>query len=446
MSAPILSRREWLTLSAAGALGSCMSGWFASMADAAAAFPPRRKKACILLWMNGGPSQLETFDCKPGHKNGGGAKEIATSVPGIQISENLPKVAKHMKELAIIRSITGKENDHPRAAYHMRTGYIGQGSIQYPTIGSLFSRELGLRTSALPNFISIAPTPFLSPGAYGPGFLGPEYAPLMIGNNGYGFGPVQDYANALKVQDLLPPGNVDEKQVVSRLQLVKEMQADFAARRRGLIADSHSTAYERAVRLMRTDAKKAFNIDEEKAPLRDAYGRNLFGQGCLLARRLIERGVPFVEVTLSNAPGSQVGWDTHDRNADQVAALCKVLDPAWSTLMTDLKERGLLDSTLIIWMGEFGRTPTINPQRGRDHWPNNYSAVLGGGGIKGGQVYGKTSDDGTTVKENPVPVPNFIATIAKAMGLDPTKQNMSNVGRPIRIADAGSKPIKEVLA
>jgi len=451
MSAPILTRREWLTLSSAGVLGSCMSGWFANLADAAAAFPAKKKKACILLWMNGGPSQMDTFDLKPGHKNGGAAKEIATSVPGIKISENLPKVAKWMKNLALMRTITGKENDHPRAAYHMRTGYIGQGSIQYPTLGSLFSKELGLTTSALPNFISIAPTPFLSPGAYGPGFLGPEYAPLMIGNNGYGFGPVADYVTALKVQDLLPPKEVDEKQVVSRLQLAKELQDDFASKRPGAISASHRTAYERAVRLMRTDAKKAFNLDEEKATLRDQYGRNLFGQGCLLARRLIERGVPFVEVTLSSVPGAQGGWDTHPStpgksNAEEVAALCKVLDPAWSTLMTDLKDRGLLDSTLIVWMGEFGRTPTINPQRGRDHWPNVYSAVLGGGPIKGGQAYGKTSDDGTQVKENGVPVPNFIATIASALGLNHTKQNMSNVGRPIRIADAGSKPIKEVLA
>ncbi len=446
MSAPILSRRDWLQLSAAGVLGSCLSGWFEGLADAAAAHPARKKMSCILLWMNGGPSQFETFDAKPGHKNGGGHKEIATSVPGIQISENLPRLAKQMKELAIIRSVTGKENDHPRAAYHMRTGYIGTGSIQYPTLGSLFSKELGKPDSALPNFVSIAPTPFFSPGAYSPGFLGPEYAPLMIGNNGYGFGPPSTYANALKVQDLLPPREIEEKQVEARLQLVKEMQTDFAARHPGSIPGSHRTAYERAVRLMRTDARKAFNLDEEKKALRDAYGRNLFGQGCLLARRLIERGVPFVEVTLSNAPGAGAGWDTHGNNAQQVAALCKVLDPAWSTLMTDLKDRGLLDSTLIVWMGEFGRTPTINPQRGRDHWPNVYSAVLAGGGIKGGQVYGKTSPDGSTAAENPVPVPNLIATIARALGLDHTKQNMSNVGRPIRIADAGSKPIKEVLA
>jgi uncharacterized protein (DUF1501 family) len=197
---------------------------------------------------------------------------------------------------------------------------------------------------------------------------------------------------------------------------------------------------------MRTDAAKAFNLGEEKPALRDAYGRNLFGQGCLLVRRLVERGVPFVEVTLSNATGVMAGWDTHQQNFDQVKRLCGVLDPAWATLLTDLKERGLLDTTLVVWMGEFGRTPKINPEAGRDHFPNAWSTVLGGGGIKGGQVVGKTSPDGMTVAERPVTVPDFVATVCKALGVDPRKQNMSNVGRPIRLADPAGKPIQEVLA
>jgi len=173
--------------------------------------------------------------------------------------------------------------------------------------------------------------------------------------------------------------------------------------------------------------------------LRDAYGRNLFGQGCLLARRLVERGVPFVEVTLG-------GWDTHDNNFEQVKSLCGILDPAWATLMRDLDDRGLLDSTLIVWMGEFGRTPQISGGTGRDHWAVSWSTVLAGGGIKGGQAYGKTSDDGMEVTENPVTVPDLMATICLALGLDPMKQNASNVGRPIRIADPNAKPIKEVVA
>jgi hypothetical protein len=445
MSSPRLSRRDWLKLSAAGVLGSSVSGWFEGFAHAAAA-NPARKRSCILLWMNGGPSQMDTFDLKPGHKNGGPYKEIATAVPGVKISEHLPKVAAQFKRLSIIRSMTTKEADHTRAAYYLRTGYQPLGAIQHPTMGSFLSKELGRDDAALPNFVSIAPAPLLSPGAYSPGFLGPEHAPLMIANAGFGFGAVRPYAEVLKVQDLMPPKEVADKQVASRLELVKDMQASFAATRPGIASASHQAAYDRAVRLMRTAASKAFNLDDENKALRDRYGRNLFGQGCLLARRLIERGVPFVEVTLSNVPGATQGWDTHDRNWDQVAALSKVLDPAWATLMTDLSDRGLLDSTLIVWMGEFGRSPQINGQKGREHWPNSWSTVLGGGGVKGGLVYGKTGPDGVAITENPVSAPNFMATICKALGLDHTKQNMSNVGRPIRLADAGAKPIKEVLA
>jgi uncharacterized protein (DUF1501 family) len=191
--------------------------------------------------------------------------------------------------------------------------------------------------------------------------------------------------------------------------------------------------------MMRSPAIKAFDLDEEPAKLRDAYGRNLFGQGCLLARRLIEKGVPFVEVGLN-------GWDTHGNNFESVKRLCGTLDPAWATLMEDLSDKGLLDSTLIVWMGEFGRTPIINGGNGRDHWAVSWSTVLAGGGIKGGQVIGQTTPDGMKVKERPVSTPDFLATIGCALGLDITKQNQSNVGRPIRFVDPGSKPIKEVLA
>ena len=177
--------------------------------------------------------------------------------------------------------------------------------------------------------------------------------------------------------------------------------------------------------------------------MRDAYGRNRFGQGCLLARRLIERDVPFVEVTLS---GTNSNWDTHQNNFDSVKQLSAILDPAWSTLMTDLQQRGLLDSTLVVWMGEFGRTPAINQQNGRDHFPAAWSTVLGGGGIKGGQVYGSTSDDGMSVKDKPVSVPQFLATICGALGIDHTKENITEEGRPIPIVDRGAQPIAELLA
>jgi hypothetical protein len=441
-----LTRREWLRLSAAGVLGASMSGWLENLA-AIAAGSPERRGACILLWMSGGPSQMDTFDLKPGHANGGPIKEIATTVPGMKFSEHLPRLATKAKHLALIRSMSTKEGDHSLATYYLRTGYRAQGPVQYPPLGATLSKELGDERAALPNYVSIAPVTFLSPAAFTPGFLGPQYAPLIVGNQGFGFGqPQADYDKALKVEDLQAPNEVKPEQVTSRIELLQSMQRDFVAKHPGVPALSHQSAYERAVRLMRTAAGKAFDLKDEPPMLRDRYGRNLFGQGCLLARRLVERGVPFVEVTLSNVPGVQVGWDTHQQNFESVKKLCEVLDPAWATLLEDLEQRGLLETTLVVWMGEFGRTPRINLQQGRDHFPNAWSTVLCGGGIKGGTVFGKTSPDGMTVTDNVVTVPNLLATVAKAVGVDPTKQNMSNVGRPIRIADAGSKPIQEVLS
>jgi uncharacterized protein (DUF1501 family) len=199
--------------------------------------------------------------------------------------------------------------------------------------------------------------------------------------------------------------------------------------------------------MMRSEAVKAFDLTGEDAKLRERYGKNLFGQGCLLARRLIERGVPFVEVTLAGVAGQQVlGWDTHQNNFESVKRLSQVLDPAWATLLDDLKDRGLLDTTTIVWMGEFGRTPRINSNQGRDHWANSWSTVLAGGGIKGGQVIGKTSPDGMQVTDRPVATPDLLATVCQSLGLDITKQNLSNVGRPIRLVEPNAKPIKEVLS
>jgi hypothetical protein len=442
---PILSRRDWLKLAAAGVSTSCLSGWLAPLATAAAT-NPQRKRACILLWMNGGPSQMDTFDLKPGHANGGPYKEIATKAPGLKISEHLPKLAEHGDRLAVVRSMTTKEGEHQRATFLLRTGQMPQGPIQYPPIGPLVAKELADPELALPPYVSIAPYRIFAPAAYGPGFLGPKFAPLVVGEIQFNPQQANAYEQSLKVQDLDRTRDIEAAQGEARLDILKGLQGDFLARRGGVSALSHYTAYERAVRLMKSEAGRAFDLDEEADSLRDAYGRNLFGQGCLLARRLVERGVPFVEVTHGGFNNNALGWDTHANNFDLVKRLSEILDPAWATLMTDLKARGLLDSTLIVWMGEFGRTPKINQGRGRDHYPNAWSTVLAGGGIKGGQAVGKTSADGTTVEERPVSVADFLATICGALGIDYTKQNQSNVGRPIRIVDKSAKPIQEVLA
>ena len=435
------SRRDWIRMCASAAIGSTMSGWFGALANETAARPDRRR-ACILLWMSGGPSQMDTFDLKPGHENGGTFKEIETSVPGMKISEHLPKLALHGNELAIVRSMSTKEGDHSRATSFAHLGYLPQGPIRYPTFGSLIANELGLKDAELPNFVSIAPNRGLSPQSYDPGFLGAHLSPLIVGGSNAG---ADNDSGELKVEDLQPTKEVPAERQTSRHEKLDFLNRRFFGDYSGPPTASYQAAYSRAMTLMNSKAATAFHLDEESAEVRDAYGRNRFGQGCLLARRLIERGVPFVEVTLNGAGQQNIGWDTHAENFKGVEALSKILDPAWATLLAELKQRGLLDSTLVVWMGEFGRTPKINPNGGRDHFPQVWSSVLAGGGIKGGQVIGRSSADGMTVEDRPVAMPDLLGTICRGLGIDPQTQNVSNVGRPIRIVDSVSKPIEEIV-
>ena len=444
-----ISRRQWLRVASGAAAMAGGSRWLPLLAEQAAGTKPKR--ACILLWMAGGPSQMDTFDLKPGHKNGGEFHEIDTSVPGIRISEHLPQLAQRMEHMALIRSMRTREGDHSRGTYLMRTGYLPQGPIQYPTLGSLISKELGDDEPSLPNFVSIAPNTFLSPGAFGPGFLGSKYAPLVVGGMRQFPGAANPQAEnaseiSFRVENLSPVEGTSEKQFASRLDLLAGLDDEFSAKRSGVVTESHRSAYKAAVRMMSPQSEAAFQLDDEPAELRDKYGRNPFGQGCLLARRLVERGVPFVEISLNGVgDNAGLGWDTHADNFNAVKQLSGVLDPAWATLMSDLKDRGLLDSTLIVWMGEFGRTPKINGNTGRDHFPGAWSTVLCGGGIRGGQVVGKTSPDGMRVDDRPVNVGDLIATVCRGVGLDQSKQNLSAVGRPIRLADPSSQPLEELL-
>ncbi len=441
---PELTRRQLMRLAAAGAIGASASGWIEARA-AEAATNPSRRKSCILLWMSGGPSQTDTFDPKPGHANSGPFKPIQSAVPTLMLGPHLPKLAKQAKDLAIVRSMSSKEGDHGRATYYLRTGYLPQGPIRYPTLGSLVANELDDESAELPGFVSISPVRAINAAAFTSGFLGPRCAPLNVGERGLAGGP-DGRAPSLRVEDLEIPRGIGRPRADERLDLMLTLGSEFMATRQAGPTSSHQSAYRRAVKMMRSSAAKAFELDEEPAAIQDAYGRNAFGQGCLLARRLVERGVPFVEVTLSSVDGNNgLGWDTHAQNFDTVGKLCDVLDAGWATLMTDLRSRGLLDSTLIVWMGEFGRTPKINEQAGRDHFPNAWSTVLAGGGIHGGQSIGNTGADGEEVKDRPVQVPDLLATVVKALGIDPAKQNVVDNGRPIRIVDLKAKPIKEIL-
>src|SRR5262245_56546865 len=428
------SRRELLGLGLAGALGVSFSGWLPRLAAAAAA-SGQRHKSVILLWMNGGPSQMDTFDLKPGTPNGGTFKEIATAAGGVKISEHLPGIAKEMKDLAIIRSLSTKEGEHGLATQLMLTGYQSRNAaVRYPSLGSLLSKELGSDESDLPNFISLSPMRMVDAG-----FLGPNYAPLTV--SGASDDP-NTRAN-LSLEDLVPPTGRDPKAIKDQFDILRFMQQSFGGTSDA--AKAHQASYNKAMRMVETQARKAFQLDEEKAELRAAYGRNRFGQGCLLARRLVERGVAFVEVTLARTPGTN-NWDTHVDNFNAVKTLSGVLDPAFASLVKDLRDRGLLESTLVVWMGEFGRTPKINPQGGRDHFPVAWSVVLGGAGIRGGRAYGNTSPDGMEVTEGKVSVADLYATIFQAVGIDPAKkENISPEGRPIPVVDRGGKPIAELV-
>jgi hypothetical protein len=419
-----LSRRDALKLASAGVSAVSLSGWLPVLARAAAtpAQAPKKVKQCVLLWMDGGPSHKDTFDLKPGTKDAGTFQEIETSVPGIRISEHFPKFAKLMQHAAILRSMSTAEGAHGRAKYNMHTGYReGQGGVVYPSIGAIAAKELGSEEFALPNFVSIGNR------SYGSGFLGTRYNPLAVNDARRG------------VENLKP--FVSSTSFDGRVELLEQMEQAFAKQYDADAGKAHQTTYSRAVTLMRSSQAKAFDITSEPLAVRKAYGETRFGEGCLLARRLIETGVSFVEVSLG-------GWDTHQNNFDRVKSLSQQVDPAMSTLISDLKDRGLLDTTLVIWMGEFGRTPRINArgaQPGRDHYPRAWSSVMVGGGIKGGQVIGKTDKEGATVTERPINAKDFLATVCTVLGINYSKQNTTNNGRPVRIVDKGEKVVKELF-
>jgi hypothetical protein len=416
-----LSRRDFLRLSAAGVTGASMSGWLNVLASHAAT-AKTKTKSCILLWMDGGPSQKDTFDMKPGSQGAGDFKPIDTTVPGIQISEHFPKFAQLMKDTAILRGMSTGEGAHPRAKYYLHTGYKeGVGGLVYPSLGSIVSAELGRPDNPMPNFVTVGNR------NYGSGFLGPRHQPLIV-------------ADPVRGVDNLKP-RVEDKQFDDRVGLLQEMEQAFFRDYKAEAGTAHKTTYQRAVNLMKSKEATAFDLSLEPSESKAAYGTGRFAQSCLLARRLVETGVSFVEVTLG-------GWDTHQDNFNRVKNLSAQVDPALSALVTDLKQRGLLDSTLVIWMGEFGRTPRINTRGakpGRDHFPRAWSTVLVGGGIKGGQVIGKTDKDGASVTERPISALDFMATVCSVLGINYNKQNQTPIGRPIRIVDKGANPIKELL-
>lgn len=448
-----MKRRQFMQqmgVGAAAAFGSGMCHWFPAFADTLAA-AEQRKHQCILLWMSGGPTQTDTFDMKPDHANGGEFKEIQTNVPGVRFSEHLPKLAANADQLSIVRSLSTKEGDHGRGTYLMRTGHQQNGPVRYPSIGSSLSRQMEATSGTdLPNYVSITPAIAFNPAAFGPGFLGPAYAAATVGAIDRPPTPGDDNQDddgpgfpELGVDFLRRGDQISAGQAKARMELWNSLQSDFLKGRSETAAAAQDTIYRRAIRMMNGKAVEAFDLTKESDKVRESYGRTRFGQGCLMARRLIERGVPFVEVSLGLEAGG-VGWDTHQNNFTAVRTLSEQLDAGWGTLMAELKERGLLETTTILWMGEFGRTPTINTNAGRDHYPNAWTCVFGGGGIQGGSVHGATSEDGREVVDGKVDETDVLATLCTALGVDPETENITNLGRPVKIAEG--LPIKPILA
>ncbi len=415
------TRREMLQLSAAGVGAMSFSNWLPVLA-ARAGETGQRTKSCILLWMDGGPSHKDTFDLRPGTDQGGPFQAIDTNVPGVRISEHFPQMARLMNHAALIRSMSTSEGAHGRAKYNMHTGYReGQGGVVYPSIGAIAAKEIGNADSSLPNFVSIGNR------SYGSGFLGARHQPLVIND------PTRGVENLRAA--------VQETQFNARLGLLDELENNFHRTHQDGLAIAHRTTVQRAVTLMRDQGTAAFDITREPRANRDAYGTGRFGEGCLLARRLVEAGVTFVEVTLG-------GWDTHQNNFERVQTLSRQVDSGMSQLIKDLRDRGLLDSTLVIWMGEFGRTPRINTrgaQPGRDHYPRAWSSLMMGGGIRAGQVIGRTDAEAATVTDRPVNTLDFMATVCRVLGIDANRQNNTPNGRPIRIVDRGANVINQLF-
>jgi hypothetical protein len=419
----VFSRRTFLRSVAAGAAGAAGLG-LVGFKDAMTLHAEELRKrgmACILMFMRGGPSQFETFDPKPGTRNGGPTKTIDTAVSGIQVAEHWPNVAKALKDIVLVRSMTNKEGEHQRAAYQLHTGYAPAGGIKHPSFGSLVSAEIGPKDFDLPHFVSIG-NRFTTIGS---SFLGMRYAPFVVGN-----------ASQMPGNSTLPPG-VSDARFNRRVDLLNDLEEDFAQSGGGRLVEDHRHLYASASKMVLSPRLKAFDVSQEQDAVRDRYGRNPFGQGCLLARRLVESGVTFVEID-SN------GWDTHQDNFNRVKTLSDTVDPAFAALVGDLKERGLLEKTLVVWLGEFGRTPRINANTGRDHFPRVFSVALAGGGLKGGQVLGASTLDGTSVKERPVTVPDLFCTFCQALKINPRKENLSTEGRPLKIVDGG-KALKELF-
>ncbi len=414
---PDLDRREFLAYSAKAFLGvglMPLAVRSTAFAGAAAAKAPTAKNV-IYLYMAGGMSHLDTFDPKADRSVRGPVEAVSTNVAGIQISEYLPTIGKQMDKLAVIRSLSSTQGAHEEGRYFMHSSYTKRGTIVHPGIGSWLSKMDGNRNPNLPGVVHVGST---NPGG-GNGFFEQRFAPLVIGNPEAG------------LQNSQIRKGFSEEEFHDSVMLTNAFDAEFHRKYNQKKTRAYTDMYDDAIKLMKSRDLAAFELEKESKNVRDAYGTNPFGQGCLLARRLVEHDVRFVEVTLG-------GWDTHTNNFERVEENAQVLDQALGTLLSDLEQRGMLEETMVVLATEFGRTPKINDNDGRDHSPTAFSCALAGGGIRGGQVYGETDTTGKLVSGKKVMVPDFNATIAYALGIPLEKTVYSPSGRPFRVADKGT--------
>jgi len=401
---------------------SALAGSAVAMGQTLAANAPtlkRNRKAAILLWMGGGPSTMDIWDLKPGANTGGPFKPISTN-GDVQICEHMPMMAKNMDKLSIVRSMSTREADHMRGRYYMHTGYVPNPNVTHPSYGSIVAHELADTRPDLeiPPFVSVGG------GSEGPGFLGMAWAPFSVNANGQ--------VNNLDM-------GIEPDRLTQRMQALKMMESGFIKDNRGIASTEHAKVLDKTLSLMTSKQMDAFKVTQEPQAVQERYGTTNFGRGCLMARRLVETGVPFVEVSLG-------GWDNH-QNIFPTLQNQKLpeLDQAMSALMEDLAQREMLDDVAVIWMGEFSRTPRINGNNGRDHWARSWSAVVGGAGMNSGIAVGQTNEDGTRVEGTSYSSEDLMATVCRSLGISLETTFTSLNGRPMKIANSG-KVIKELIS
>jgi hypothetical protein len=417
-----ITRREILQVGGLGFLGLTLADWWTARAAQSAS---SREPSCIFIFLSGGPSHLETFDPKPSAPIDirGPYGVIPTSVPGIQISELLPQIARHMDQCAIIRSMTSRDGGH--SGVHMVSG----GNRAAASCGAVLQRLKGSSASGMPPFVHVGPAGYL-PGA---GNLGTAFSPFLVTNP----------AAQVQMPEFSLSANVPANRFQSRRDLLGAVDQTRAAWRDNPAVGAMDNNYRRAVDLLTSDrVRAAFDVTQERPQLRTRYGGNIFGQSCLLARRLVEAGTRFVQVNWYGEPAWH-GWDVHGADLPGLgrmeAPLCPRLDQGLSSLLEDLKQRGLLDSTLVVVTGEFGRTPRVNQYGGRDHWPQCFSVLLAGGGVPGGAVIGASDNQAAYPAVRPVTVPELAATLYRLLGIN------TNTDLRIRPFIGEAAPLAELI-